>query len=136
MSKARPAGRPPRRARRQPPSPLIGPWRITEMELWEPDALDLVGPAQITLEQGGRGHMNFIAVELLLDCQIARRDGRDGIEFTFEGSDEGDRVSGHGWAVLEGQTLRGRIDFHQSDNSGFVARRLTSPRRTRREQRR
>jgi len=133
MRKASPAGRPTQRARRQLPSPLIGPWRITEMELWEPDDLDLLGPARFTLEQGGRGHMTFIAVDVLLDYQFA---GRDGVEFTFEGSDEGDRVSGHGWALLEGQTLRGRIDFHQGDNSGFVARRLTSPRRTRREPRR
>jgi len=73
------------------------------MELWEPDDLDLLGSARFTLEQGGRGHMMFIAVDVLLDYQFA---GRDGVEFTFEGSDEGDRVSGHGWALLEGQTLR------------------------------
>ncbi len=106
------------------------------MELWEPDDLDLLGPARFTLEQGGRGPMSFIAVDLLLDYQSAERDGRDGVEFTFEGSDEGDRVSGRGWAVIEGQTLRGRVYFHRGDDSGFVARRLTTLRRTRREGRR
>lgn len=93
------------------------------MELWEPEDLDLLGPAQIVLERAGRGRMNFIAVDLLLHYQLARRDNRDGVEFTFDGSDEGDRVSGRGWAVLDGQVLRGRIYFHQGDHSGFVARR-------------
>lgn len=101
------------------------------MELWELDDLDLLGPAQIALERGGRGRMNFIAVDLLLDYQLARRDNRDGVEFTFDGSDEGDRVSGRGWAVLDGQQLRGHIYFHQGDDSGFVARRLTGRQGTR-----
>jgi hypothetical protein len=68
--------------------------------------------------------MNFIAVNVELDHQLAKRDDRDGVEFTFDGSDEGDRVSGRGWAVLDGPLLRGRIYFHQGDQSGFVARRL------------
>ena len=62
--------------------------------MWEPDDLDLLGPAQIALERGGRGRMNFIAVDLLLDHRPARRDDRDGVEFTLDGSDEGDRGSG------------------------------------------
>jgi len=41
----------PRRGRRQPTSQLMGRWRITEMELWELDDLDLLGPAQIALER-------------------------------------------------------------------------------------
>lgn len=94
------------------------------MELWEPRDLDLPGPAQIVLERAGRGRMNFIAVDVELDHQHAKRDDRDGVEFTFDGSDEGDRVSGRGWAVLAGPVLRGRIYFHQGDHSRFVARRL------------
>jgi hypothetical protein len=50
------------------------------MELWEPDYLDLLGPAQIALERGGRGRMNFIAFDLVLDHQPAERDDRDGVE--------------------------------------------------------
>lgn len=122
----------PARTRRPPASQWIGRWRIIEMELWEPDDIDLLGPAQIALERGGRGRMNFIAVDLRLDHRPARRDERDGVEFTFDGSDEGDRVSGRGWAVIDGQNLRGRIFFHQGDSSGFVARRLKARPGTRR----
>ena len=119
------------RMRRPPTIQRMGRWRITEMELWELDDLDLLGPAQIALERGGRSRMNFIAVDLLLDYQLARRNNRDGVEFTFDGSDEGDRVSGRGWAALDGQKLRGRIYFHQGDDSDFVARRLTARQGTR-----
>ncbi|MDH4066058.1 MAG: hypothetical protein OEW19_16785 [Acidobacteriota bacterium] len=101
------------------------------MELWEPEDLDLLGPAQFALERGGRGRMNFIAVDLVLDHQPAERDDRDGVEFTFSGSDEGDRVSGRGWAVLDGRKLCGRMYFQQGDDSGFVARRLTGRQGTR-----
>jgi hypothetical protein len=96
------------------------------MELWETDDLDLLGTAQIALERGGRGHMNFVAVDLRLDHQPAKRDDRDGVEFTFDGSDEGDRVSGRGWMAVDGRRLRGRIYFHRGDDSGFIARRLTT----------
>lgn len=126
MRKAVAASGRPGRTQRPATSQLIGRWRITEMELWEPDDLDLLGPAQIVLERGGRRRMNFIAVALRLDYQLARRDNRDGVEFTFDGSDEGDRVSGRGWAALDGQKVRGRIYFHQGDDSDFVARRLTA----------
>ena len=57
MRKAVAASRRPGPTRRQPTSQLIGRWRITEMELWEPDDLDLLGPAQIALERGGRGRI-------------------------------------------------------------------------------
>jgi hypothetical protein len=34
------------------------------------------------------------------------------LEFSWEGFDEGDSVSGRGWAVLNGDKLTGRIYFH------------------------
>lgn len=103
MSKASLAGRPPRRARRTPTPSLMGPWRITEMELWEPDALDLVGPAQITLEQDGHGHMNFIAVDLLLDYQVARRDSRDGSSSRSRGPTTATASAGAGGPCSRGR---------------------------------
>ena len=116
---------------RHPQTPQwMGRWRIIEMELWEADDLDLLGTAQVALERGGRGRMTFIAVDLVLDHQPAKRDDRDGVEFTFDGSDEGDRVSGRGWVVIDRQRLRGRIYFRQGDDSGFIARRLTTRPRT------
>jgi hypothetical protein len=103
--------------------PFVGRWRITEMELWTAEDLDLLGPARLTLDRDGLGEMRFIAVEVGLDYRVIERDGQPAIEFSFDGSDEGDRISGRGWAVLESDALHGRVFIHQGDESSFVARR-------------
>jgi hypothetical protein len=43
---------------------FVGTWRITEMELWDQDFIDLVSPGQIVLYKGNRGSFSFGAVEL------------------------------------------------------------------------
>ncbi len=113
--------------------PFVGRWRIREMELWTSGDLDLLGPAQLTLERDGGGAMRFIAVDVRLDYRAVQRDGQPAIEFSFDGIDEGDRVSGRGWAMLRDDELHGRIFFHHGDDSAFAARRTAhmAPRPTR-----
>ena len=46
-------------------------------------------------------------------------------EFSWQGFDEGDDVSGRGWAVLNPDgTLEGHIYFHLGDDSAFQAERF------------
>jgi hypothetical protein len=99
----------------------IGKWRILEMEQWDKDFIDLVGEGHITFEKKDRGELHFGAVDCDLDCRIERVGEQERIEFSFVGMDEGDEVSGRGWAVLDGERLRGRIYFHDGDESGFIA---------------
>jgi hypothetical protein len=100
---------------------LAGRWRIVSMELWEADAIDLVEPGFIEFD-GRSGRFGFIAVEGQLDCRETVRDGRPGVEFTWEGADDGDPATGRGWAVLtDDGTLDGRVFFHLGDDSGFQA---------------
>jgi hypothetical protein len=93
---------------------IAGRWRITEAELWDCDALNLVAPAFIEFaEDGSSGNFGFIAVQGEMDCRKVERDGRPGVEFSWEGNDESDPASGRGWAVLEENgSLSGRIFFH------------------------
>lgn len=101
---------------------LLGRWRLLEMELWDVEAMDLVGPAFIEFDEEGTGRFGFIAVEGYLDCRPGERSGRPGVEFTWEGSDDGEPAGGRGWAVLnEDGSLHGRIYFHLGDDSGFRA---------------
>lgn len=102
---------------------FLGNWRIVETELWDLDDLDLVAPATLSLNPNHQGRIAFIAVDGQLDYRVVVRDGLSAIEFSFEGFDEGDEVMGRGWAVLEGERLRGRLFFHQGDDSSFVAER-------------
>lgn len=101
---------------------LAGRWRIVEMDLWDREAIDLIGPAFIEFGKDRTGRFRFIAVEGCMDCRDAERDGRPGVEFTWDGSDECDSANGRGWAALEEDgSLRGRIFFHLGDDSGFRA---------------
>jgi hypothetical protein len=102
---------------------FMGKWRITETELWDREALDLVAPAMLSLKPKGVGQIALIAIEAQLDYRVVMRDGLPGIEFSFQGFDEGDEVMGRGWALLQGQQLQGRLFFHQGDDSSFVAQR-------------
>jgi hypothetical protein len=109
-------------------SPFVGEWRIVDMELWDRGDLDLLGPAHLTLDRGGLGAMKFLAIEAGVDYRTVRRDGQPSVEFSFEGNDEGDQISGRGWAVLDESTLRGRLFFHEGDESAFSATRQIVPR--------
>jgi hypothetical protein len=101
---------------------VTGRRRIVEMELWDPDDLDLSGSAFIEFGEDGLGSFGFIAVQGQMDCREATRVGRPGVEFSWEGSDECDPASGRGWVVLEDHSsLRGRICCHLGDDSGFTA---------------
>lgn len=100
-------------------SPLLTRWRIVGMEQWDQDFVDLVSPGHITFEPGGTGQLHFGCVDAELDWRATKSAER--IEFTFAGFDEGDEVSGQGWAKAEGARLTGRITFHHGDESGFSA---------------
>jgi len=103
-------------------SRVVGSWRIVEMDLWDRDAIDLVGPAFIKLNADGTGAFRFIAVDGCLGSRYTKRGDRPGADFTWEGNDEGDRASGRGWAQLQTDgSLRGHIFFHAGDDSGFRA---------------
>lgn len=101
---------------------VTGSWRIVEMDLWDADAIDLLGPAFIEIDKGATGSFRFIAVQGFLDCRFSQRGEHPTVEFTWEGDDEGDPASGRGWAELRADgSLHGHIFFHNGDDSGFRA---------------
>jgi hypothetical protein len=103
-----------------PEHPMIGKWRITEMELWDAEFIDLLGPGYIQFDLDGSGEFVFGAVQGSLDCHYAQAS----IHFTWAGHDEMDEASGDGDAQLEEDgTLTGDIRFHLGDESSFTARR-------------
>ena len=103
---------------------LVGRWRIKTMDGWDCDAIDLVEPGFIEFGADGTGQFGFIAVRGWLDCRTEDRGGRPCVEFSWQGDDEGDDVSGRGrgWAALaDDGTLGGHLFFHLGEDSGFHA---------------
>lgn len=101
---------------------LTGRWRIVEMDMWDRDAIDLVEPGFIEFAADGTGQFGFIAVRGWMDCRSTERHGRTAVEFSWEGHDEGDQVSGRGWATLvDDAMLEGHLFIHMGDDSAFRA---------------
>lgn len=91
------------------------------MGLWDKDYLDMIESAYIEFKANGFGEFKFGCVLGGLNCTLYT----DAAEFTWEGSDEMDRVSGDGWAELDDDgTINGEISFHLGDESTFKGRKL------------
>jgi hypothetical protein len=102
--------------------PLMGRWRIVERDLWDRDAIDLLEPGFIEFAGDGTGRFGFIALRGWMHCRSTKRGGRTIVEFSWDGVDEGDQVSGRGWAaVVDDVTLKGHLFIHRGDDSGFRA---------------
>jgi hypothetical protein len=107
------------------PAAFSGCWRIESMEVWDREAFDTMGPAFICFEGSG-GTFRFICVEGDMDCEFGVKDGRQNVQWTWNGQDEMDPASGRGWAVIvDDDTIEGRFFIHQGDGSDFTASRST-----------
>jgi len=97
-----------------------GTWRITKMDTWDSEYINLVGPGYLRIDREGGGFMQFGAVEATLDCRAEDTGNNQRMEFTFQGFDEGDPVSGRGWVTVSGSEMTGHVCFHQGEESGFT----------------
>jgi hypothetical protein len=86
---------------------IAGRWRITQANLWNCGALNLVAPAFIEFAEDRSGSFGFIAVQGEMGYREMERDGRPGVEFSWEGNDEaamaepGEDIPAEGvWAEL------------------------------------
>lgn len=100
---------------------ILGRWRIVESDIWDGDYLNLVGPATIVFEAGGRGEFAFGCIQAGMDLEY----GRTIVFFRYAGCDEGDEVTGSGSAKLnEDGTLEIELSFDNGDDAVLKARRM------------
>ena len=109
------------------PERFVGYWRITEMELWDADYLDLVVPAYFEFDREQMGEFQFGTVRGWLDCRFNERDGAPTVDFSWEGENDNDPGCGRGWGILREGRLEGRLYIHRGDDSAFVATRAAQP---------
>jgi hypothetical protein len=107
------------------PNPFLGLWYITSMSAWDEEYLHEEVRAFIEFEPKYVGSFQFGHVQGQIDCRTTTRDGNPAVEFSWDGADgaDGTPETGRGWAVLDGENLKGMIYFHLGDESDFVARR-------------
>ncbi|HEY5870987.1 MAG TPA: hypothetical protein VI542_36360 [Candidatus Tectomicrobia bacterium] len=99
----------------------VGTWRIIEIEQGDQDYIDLVGPGYITFREDHLGEFQFGTVHGEIDYRLAPYQETERLEFSWEGEDAMDPVSGCGWAIIEDGQLQGRLYFHEGDASGVTA---------------
>jgi hypothetical protein len=114
---------------------FIGRWRITEMEQWDQDFVDMDGPGVFEFKKDGTGEFQFGCVHGYMDWRTEEVGGRHRVGFSWDGNDECDPAFGRGWAEVDGNLLSGQIYFHQGDQSLFTAERVAAPSAKRRRKR-
>jgi hypothetical protein len=108
-----------------------GRWRINWMSSWDQDYVDMEVPGHITFVSGRSGSFQFGLVQAQIDCRINAATDPPLIEFTWHGFDEGDELTGRGYAELVNGELKGHLYVHVGDDSAFRAVRQTVPARKR-----
>ena len=107
-------------------SHFSGIWHIVWMSNWDQDFVDMDVPGHFTFAANRMGSFQFGLVQGEMDCRFdGKPPGR--VEFTWQGSDEGDEVCGRGHAEVVGGELQGHIQFHMGDGSEFRAVRQEPP---------
>lgn len=107
-------------------SAFIGKWRITEMETWDQEFVDMEVAGHFTFQRKDLGSFQFGLVQGEMDWRIESRDDEIRLAFSWAGGDDCDPSSGRGWARIENGELHGRIFIHLGfihlgDESGFRA---------------
>jgi hypothetical protein len=109
--------------KKQQASPFQGRWHIVSMSTWDEDYINMEVQAFIEFREDRQGEFQFGLVQGDIDYRLTERDGQPAVEWSWEGNDEMDPVTGRGWAVLKGDQLHGMIFIKHGDESDFVAER-------------
>ena len=100
---------------------FVGKWRITEMEQWDQDYVDLVEPGYIELNKNNQGEFVFGTVKGFIDYRTIFDNKSERAEFSWEGTSEYDPVCGRGWVELSDKKIYGMLFFHNGDESWIKA---------------
>jgi len=103
---------------------FTGTWHIYEMGIWDEDYFNMEVQAYIKIDSDNGGNFQFGLVWGDIDGRVVNYPDGERFEFTWEGNDECDPVSGSGWVrIKEKDLLEGKIRVHKGDSSTFLARR-------------
>jgi len=67
---------------------FVGKWRITHMDEWDTDFVDMVVPGYIRFGKDNTGEFQFGCVHGFMDCRNERHDSGHRVEFSWDGNDE------------------------------------------------
>ena len=71
-------------AKKKPPSPFTGRWRIVSMSAWEAEYIDEEEEGYFEFDEKGYGSFHFGYVQGDMDCELTTRDGEPAAVFAVE----------------------------------------------------
>ena len=105
------------------PAEYEGWWRIVEVSQWRSVDLDILGPALLSLTEGGGRLRMFVLL-----AYVQAKPTKAGVSFTWQGAWEFDEMSGTGSVKLARDgTLKGTLKIKDGDSSTFIAERAEAP---------
>jgi len=114
-------------------NPFSGSWRITWMSGWDQEYVDMEVPGHFTFINGRTGSFQFGLLQAQMDWNVRAASMPRRIDFTWYGFDEGDELTGRGYAEVVDGELNGHLYIHLGDESAFRAVRqaVVAPKRKR-----
>ena len=101
---------------------FIGKWKITEMEQWDQEYIDLVEPGYVLFDKNDQGQFLFGTVNGFIDCRYDNKKSPKRVEFSWEGTSEYDPVCGRGWFEMKAEgSISGMLLIHNGDESWVKA---------------
>ena len=105
------------------PAKYEGWWRIVEVSQWRSLDLDILGPALLSLTEGGGRLRMFVLL-----AYVQAKPTKAGMSFTWQGAWEFDEMSGTGSVKLARDgTLKGTLRIKDGDSGTFIAERAEAP---------
>jgi len=102
-------------------SGLLGRWRITWMETWKPDYVDEEVEGFFRFDPDETGKFQSYCVKGVIDYRKVEREGKHSVEFSWDVHDGKVPASGRGWAIIDGDSMEGRVFIHFNLDSAFRA---------------
>jgi len=97
---------------------FVGKWRITEMEMWSQEMVDMNELGCFEFYENNQGRLVFCAVEGWLDVRVSHRMSE--MEFSWEGADSSRPVCGRGKIGFETPFIGyGTLFIHNGVESNF-----------------
>ena len=101
---------------------FTGTWHIFEMEIWGEDYFNMEVQAYIEINSSMLGNFQFGLVKA--DINEVNYEDEERLEFTWEGNEENDPMSGSGCLkMIDNDLLEGEFRIQKGDSSRFRARR-------------
>ena len=95
-----------------------GRWRITWMETWPQDYVDLVEPGYFQFDEDNLGAFVFGAVRGWIDVRVSGK--QPYLEYSWQGESEGDHYCGRGWFEFRNPNdSAGKLFIHCGDETAI-----------------